>query len=824
VPGDSTAAPGEGEGPPATDRGKIERLHAIAAEMVACRTEREVYQLTVAAAERVLAFDICGVDAVEDGWLVPKAVSAEMADVGYERSPVEDGGLAGEAVRTGESIVTGDVETSDVADPADEEYRSGLTVPVGDLGVFQAAAREPGAFDDGDRELAELLLAHTEEALRRIRFETALQERNRTIEQLHETAAELVGCETEAAVYDLVVDAAEEVLEYRVCVVATAPPSGGDRLEVRAATDDACSPERGTVVTEGGGAVWETYASGEPMVLGDVADSETAEPYHEAYRSAVSVPLGDVGVLQAIATEPDAFDDDDRELAELLASQAGEVVSRLRAERRRTDERDRLAALFRNVPDPAVSVAFEGGTAVVRGVNPAFEDVFGLAEGAAVGADLHELVVPPDERAAAREITRAARRGESFHTETTRVTADGDRRTFLLHVVPVERAPDNAGAYAIYTDITDRQRREQRLGALHESARELMAADDAADVCERAVEAARETLGLPVSGVHLLSEGRLEPVAWTDAAARLFESTPPTFSPDDEAVWTVYESGEHRVFRDLDLDGADAGVPVGGVLAIPLGEWGVFLSAAPSADAFDDQVVELAGVLAATVETALDRTERERELREREQELARQNERLDEFASVVSHDLRNPLGVAQGNLDMARKTGNEALFEKVERAHERMETLVEDLLALARGGQVVGETAPVELSTAARRAWSSVDAPVAVMDVAADAEVEADADRLVQLLVNLLSNAVEHGGADVDVEVGATGAGFYVADDGTGIPEDDRDRVLEYGYTTAAEGTGLGLAIVREIAEAHGWTVVVGESEAGGARFDVETG
>jgi PAS domain S-box-containing protein len=814
-------------GPPASDREKIERLHAIAAEMMACRTEREVYQLTVAAAERILAFDICGIDAVKDGWIVPKAISAGMADAGYERTTVEGGGLAAKAYRTGESIVTDDFAESEVAEPATDEYRSGLTVPVGDLGVFQAGARERGAFDESDRELAELLLTHTEEALRRIRFEAALQERNRTIEQLHETAAELVGCEAEADVYELVVAAAEEVLDFRVCVVVAAPAADPDALSVVAASDDELAPDTGVAVPDERGAAWHTYETGESTVTDDVSASENADPHHDAYRSGVSVPLGDVGVLQAIATEPDAFDEDDRELAELLASQAGEVLSRLRAERRQADERDRLAALFHNVPDPVVSVVYDEGTEaavpVVRAVNPAFESVFGYDEETAVGTDLDELIVPPEERASARRVNRSNRRGEGFHREVSRQTADGEIRDFLLHAVPFDRAPGNAGGFAIYTDITDRKRREERLGALHESARELMAADDATAVCERAVAAARETLGLEVSGVHLADDGALRPVAWTTAAGDLFSGTPPTFGPEDEELWAAYESGDPLLYEIPAGERVDVDDPVTSVLVVPLGERGVFLSGARDAETFTDQVVDLAGVLAATVETALDRTERERVLREREAELERQNERLEQFASVVSHDLRNPLSVARGSLDLARETGEAEYFEKAASAHERMEALIDDLLALSRSGQVTGDPEPVALADAAHRAWSNVDAPADALRVEADGEVAADADRLVQLLENLFRNAVEHGGADVDVAVVDVDGGFAVTDDGPGIPESDRRRVLEYGYSSAEEGTGLGLAIVREIAEAHGWTVAVAESEAGGARFEIRT-
>jgi signal transduction histidine kinase len=77
----------------------------------------------------------------------------------------------------------------------------------------------------------------------------------------------------------------------------------------------------------------------------------------------------------------------------------------------------------------------------------------------------------------------------------------------------------------------------------------------------------------------------------------------------------------------------------------------------------------------------------------------------------------------------------------------------------------------------------------------------------------------------VTVTVGALddGPGFFVADDGVGIAADERDSVLEMGYSTASDGTGFGLGIVTEIARAHDWTVDVDESATGGARFVIRT-
>ncbi|NEU58185.1 PAS domain S-box protein [Halorussus sp. MSC15.2] len=231
--------------------------------------------------------------------------------------------------------------------------------------------------------------------------------------------------------------------------------------------------------------------------------------------------------------------------------------------------------------------------------------------------------------------------------------------------------------------------------------------------------------------------------------------------------------------------------------------------------------------------------------RRRKQKLERQNDRLKEFASVVSHDLRNPLNVAQGHLELAAETGEDHHFEKTESALHRMESLIEDLLTLAREGQAVSDTAPVDLEAVVRRAWSTVSTGGATLDVTDElGDVEADDGRLQELFENLFRNAVQHGG-DVIVRVGAldrgesdfegagdadakTGAftasdGFYVEDDGPGIPADRREKVFEHGHTTADEGSGLGLSIVSSIADAHGWTVSVGESDEGGARFEIST-
>ncbi|WP_435319544.1 sensor histidine kinase [Haloarchaeobius sp. TZWSO28] len=203
-------------------------------------------------------------------------------------------------------------------------------------------------------------------------------------------------------------------------------------------------------------------------------------------------------------------------------------------------------------------------------------------------------------------------------------------------------------------------------------------------------------------------------------------------------------------------------------------------------------------------------------------EAERQRARLEEFASVVSHDLRNPLSVAQAQLEETFRSGDPAHLKEVKHSLDRMDDLIQDSLELARQGRVVGDRESVALDAAATAAWEGVQTADATLRVDYGGTLDADRSRLVELLENLYRNAVEHGREDVTVTVEQTAEGFAVADDGPGIPEDEREQVFERGHT-GDDGSGLGLAIVASIADAHDWSVHVEESRDGGARFVFET-
>jgi PAS domain S-box-containing protein len=443
-----------------------------------------------------------------------------------------------------------------------------------------------------------------------------------------------------------------------------------------------------------------TYRQRTSRLVRDFEHVDDVEPLQPASGGGISVPFGDDAVFQAVSRTPDAFDAFDLELAELLVSHATAGRDSLRAEAALRSQRDRLSALFENVPDAAVSYELVDDEPRVSAVNPAFEETFGFANEAIVGENLDEYIVPETEETAAVELNARLKRGENIRTECRRQTPAGVR-TFILQVVPLELGTENVAGFAIYTDITERQ--------------------------------------------------------------------------------------------------------------------------------------------------------------EREHELRRQNERLEEFTNIVSHDLRNPLSIASGYLDLAAETGDPEALAQIGEALDRMNRLVEDLLSLARKGQVVGETTSVDLPTVARQAWFGVETESATLELPDSVAVAADEGRLVDLFSNLFRNAVEHGATNSGptagdaVEHGSTGnrttepsgdavehagpavtvrverldgpdgdlAGFAVEDDGPGIPEERREQVLTPGETTGEDGIGYGLAIVDQIVEAHGWSLRVTEGRDGGARFEI---
>ena len=312
---------------------------------------------------------------------------------------------------------------------------------------------------------------------------------------------------------------------------------------------------------------------------------------------------------------------------------------------------------------------------------------------------------------------------------------------------------------------------------------------------------------------------RLDPS--TDGGQKPSDETASAETAETAETTEIVETAEPVDWTELSDESIPTDADRGTLLALPIViEW------------------QLSGVIVVTVDHPREWTEDARqrlqaigelvghmERRRRQRaELERQNEQLEQFASVISHDLQNPLNVISGYLDLAIETGSVDQLEPAVNAADRMESLLSDLLTLAREGRAVGETAPVDLETVVSEAWESVETYDATLDLVgfeAETTVEADQSRLKEAFENIYKNAIVHAGEDVNMRVEVDGRTVYVADDGPGIPEDKREEIFEHGHT-GGDGTGLGLSIVQSVIEGHDWEIEAAESKEGGARFDID--
>ncbi|MEV8637635.1 HAMP domain-containing sensor histidine kinase [Streptosporangium sp. NPDC051023] len=204
-----------------------------------------------------------------------------------------------------------------------------------------------------------------------------------------------------------------------------------------------------------------------------------------------------------------------------------------------------------------------------------------------------------------------------------------------------------------------------------------------------------------------------------------------------------------------------------------------------------------------------------------------------QFVSDASHELLTPIAGLRAQLEEARlhpdATDPKELIERALTDIDRLQTIVTDLLVLARTGTSIPDAlTPVDLAELVRTTpYHRTGDALVLLRLAPGVTANVVDHEIHRAFRNLLDNAQRHARHMVLVELrrNEDHAELVVTDDGDGIPEEDRRRVferfsrLDKARARAQGGTGLGLAIVRDIVHAHGGTIEVGEAEAGGARF-----
>jgi two-component system OmpR family sensor kinase len=213
--------------------------------------------------------------------------------------------------------------------------------------------------------------------------------------------------------------------------------------------------------------------------------------------------------------------------------------------------------------------------------------------------------------------------------------------------------------------------------------------------------------------------------------------------------------------------------------------------------------------------------------------VAARGQALSRVAAMAAHEIRNPLGVIRGTVDLMRERSAAKLTERDRRdldgiagEVERLRRLTQDLVDLSADRPLAWQaTSIAELLSETARATEAGFPQVRVRcDIAPLPEVQADPARLRQVFANLLTNAAQaqrEGEIRVQAEGDRDSVRVVVTDDGPGIPDDVRDNLFDLYFTTKSTGTGLGLAIARRFVERHGGTLVHLRDKAPGASFRV---
>ncbi|ESP88081.1 hybrid sensor histidine kinase/response regulator [Candidatus Halobonum tyrrellensis] len=468
--------------------------------------------------------------------------------------------------------------------------------------------------------------------------------------------------------------------------------------------------------------------------------------------------------------------------------------------------------------DPNILAAVLAPDGTVRDVNRTAMEYIDADFDAIVGRPFSETPWWGDDDALERDVEEWVERaaaGEYVPFETEVVSSDGRRVVSGVFRPVTDDEGEVTEIVVSDQDITDRRGRERVLREMYEV---IADRDRSFDEQVRALlELGRQQLGVDYGTLSRVrgDEYVFEVVDADGGGIDEGDVVPVSATNCEIAV----ERRETLAIGDVERDAPEETDRAG------FSEWGItcylgapvfddedvygtfcFYGSEPRAEGFSEWEVTLVELMSRWVSYELQRQQT--------------NDRLDRFASIVSHDLRNPLNVAQGSIELAEETGDLDRLADARRALDRMTALIDDLLVLARSGVAVDDPSTFDLGATAERSWANVPTGDARLRVETDRTVRADGTRLEQLFENLFRNAVEHGGTGVTVTVGGLDDGFYVADDGAGIPADDREAVFEAGFSTASQGTGFGLSIVREVVDAHGWQVHTTDGPAGGARFE----
>jgi len=458
---------------------KLSAIYDLSREMSSSLDLEKILEKVMNACEKVLNFKMISLSLIgeenQDLYIKAHRGLPEEAK-NFRLSLREDKGITVWVVNNGESLIVPDVSKDSRYVEGDPEVKSELAAPLKIeekvIGVLNIESENLDAFSEDDRRLLETLASQAAIAIENARLfeqtqkeiterkktEEALKESRNKIERLYKIAIRIEASQTEEEVYHTTIEAAKKILKLDMCDLSIAE---GDRLVVKATT----TPSEGTKdMSINEGIIGKTYRTRKSYLIEDMKKDKDAKPVLEEYRAMISIPVGHVGVFQAVSTQVAAFNEEDIKLGELLMSHVAEALKRIQSEKVLWEERDKVQ---KYLDVAGVLMVVLDADQKVTLINKKGCEILGYTEKEIIDKNWTDNFVPEEIKDEVKIVYEKLFAGEVEpvkYNENPILTKSGKEKVIAWHnSVLKDKAGNIIGILSSGSDITERRKAEEEL-------------------------------------------------------------------------------------------------------------------------------------------------------------------------------------------------------------------------------------------------------------------------------------------------------------------------------------------------------------------------
>ncbi|MGM0500433.1 MAG: PAS domain S-box protein [Bacillota bacterium] len=401
----------------------IRDLHKIAIDFKELTNEREICKKAVKAAENILDFNLCNIVLLKGKELISYASSGDFEQ---EKISISKKSIAAKTLHESKSFIIDDLQNNMEAAEVKNIYKSAISIPIGSLGVFQAAAAEKNSFFKSDLELAEILISHVIAALDRISAQQKIQEQKDFLSTILEVQSGLV----------LLLDSKGEIVYFnKSCQKLT----GYSEAEVK------------------GKKIWDLFIKKyEKEQFKNGFNELKNKDYPNKYEN---YWLTKTGEKKQISWSNNVILDNEDKIKYIVGTGI-DISQRKEQEEKLKEQKAYFEQLFNNSPE---AIALLDNQNQVMKANEKFEQLFGFKESEMINQDIDKFILPEESLKKGKKYTEKVIKGEEVKAEVLRKAKNGKRIELFVQAFPIKLADGQIGIYALYNDITERKKKEKQI-------------------------------------------------------------------------------------------------------------------------------------------------------------------------------------------------------------------------------------------------------------------------------------------------------------------------------------------------------------------------